>query len=136
MHYGGYRIMADAVDNETAPAPFNEALRLALRSADMPGKELARRTKRSPAAVSQWLHGKDVPPVDVVLVIEKHLGLAEGTLVYHVEVKNWSEDGRPVTFSTSTLEEEFNSALVRHPRLDEDQKVMIRDVVERFIKVQ
>jgi transcriptional regulator with XRE-family HTH domain len=123
-------VMPDAVENGTALA-FKEELRRALQTTGVSQKELARYTKRSPAAVSQWLHGKDVPAVDVVMVIEKHLGLAKGTLVYLVEAKrHWGwEDDAP------TGEEAFNTALLRHPKLTDDQKAMLRDVTERFIKI-
>lgn len=133
-HPGDCFEMADAAENGTAPTPFNEALRTALHSTGMSQKELARRTRRSQAAVSQWLHGKDVPDVDVVMIIEDHLGLARGTLVYLVEAKSWAQGFRPRVLR-KTLEEEFNTALVRHPRLTDDQKASVRDLVETYVKL-
>jgi len=131
-HPGACFEMADAVENGTIP--FNEALRTALRTTGMSQKELARRTQRSPAAVSQWLHGKDVPDVDIVMIIEDHLGLARGTLTYLVEAKSWARRYHP-SVACATLEEEFNTALVRHPRMTDDQKASVRDLVETYVKL-
>jgi transcriptional regulator with XRE-family HTH domain len=131
-HPGDCFEMADAVENGTAPIPFNEALRTALHSKRMSQKELARRTRRSPAAVNQWLHGKDIPDVDIVMIIEEHLELSRGTLVYLVESKGWTHNVHP---GNPKLGEELNSALVRDTRLTDDQKASVRELVETYVKL-
>lgn len=88
-------------------ARFAAALREHMAVLNMTGAELARRTGRSPSAITNYTIGRDTPPPDVVFAIEAALRLAAGTLARHLGFGPIDPAGQPPGVAEAVLADRF-----------------------------